>query len=459
MSAKIEVLTAAVPQDSYNRLPGPNTPPLIGIGFEFRKHGVALLSQLSRTYGDYVKFPMPGIRGVLVSDPAFIKLVFLQTERLFVKGKIYERMRPLIGEGLVTSSGQIWRQQRKLANPAFNQNALESYLNIIHHKTAALMEVLPRQSTSIDIYHMITELTFQIALEALFSTDVDRYREALMKAFTDSQDYIGHLFWAALPIPLAIPTPRNRKFVKAKKTLDSIIDEIISYRKDEGIDRDDYLARLLKARDHETKQSMSYELIRDEIATFMIAGHDTTANTLSFTFWLLAQNQKIQDEVFHEIKTCLPDSNESLADLDKLDLTTRCLLESMRLYPTAWMVNRTSNADIQWGQHVFKKGTTFLLPQYAVHRHPSHWEKPDDFWPDHFLPEKTATRAEFAFFPFGGGTRKCIGYELAMKEALLIIANVIRKYRVKAIANESFTLAPNITMSPTPGIKLQLEPR
>ncbi|WP_141731137.1 cytochrome P450 [Oligoflexus tunisiensis] len=459
MSVKLEVLNTPIRQDSYPQLPGPKTPPLIGVGLEFKKHGVSLLSRLARTYGDFVRFPMPGIRGVLVSDPAFIKLVFLQTERLFEKGKIYDRMKPLAGDGLVTSSAQLWRQQRRLANPAFNQSALQSYLDIIHRKTDLFMQSLPKKADCIDVYQSITSLTFQIALEALFSTDTDAYKGLLMKAFADGQDYIGYLFWAALPLPLSIPTARNRKFLKARETLYNVIDEIIALRQRTGSDRDDYLARLLTARDPETKKAMAHELVRDEIATFMLAGHDTTANTLSFTLWLLAQNHAIQEQVHQEIQTCLPPGGESLEDLDKLDLTMRCLQESMRLYPTAWMVNRTCKVDLQWGDYIFKKGTTFLLPQYAVHRHPRYWERPDDFWPDHFLAEKVADRPEFAFFPFGGGTRKCIGYDLAIKEALLIVVNVIRRYQIACVPDTSFTLAPNITMAPVPGITLKLTPR
>jgi cytochrome P450 len=278
--------------------------------------------------------------------------------------------------------------------------------------------------------------------------------------FKTGQDYLGFLFWAALPLPLWFPTQRNRKFNRAKKALYQIVDTIIDDRQRKGIERDDYLGRLLRSRDEHSNEGMSRQLIRDELTTFLIASHDTTANTLAFTLYLLAQNPDAQKQVVSEIKRVQPDLRVDPKLESSLPYTRRVLLESMRLFPTAWMINRTAEGNIQWGDQTFKKGTIFFLPQYAVHRHPEYWSHPDQFHPDHFLPENVQNRPEFAFFPFGGGTRKCIGYQLAIQEALILLVDLLQHYEFdRPMTAVPFELAANVTMSPDPGLNLYVQPR
>lgn len=460
MKAQLEILSEELTQDSYESLPKSKSLPIVGLGLALQKQGVSLLTDLSRKHGDFVKFPMPGMRGVLVSDPEFIRLVFLQSERLFSKGTIYDRMKTFVGDGLVTSSAQLWRRQRRLANPAFNQNALASYQDIIARKAEALTNKLMAHRGHINIHKIMTDVTMDIAIEALLSSDGVRFKGELSQIFELGQDYLGYLFWAAFPPPLWIPTKRNRRFNKARNSLKAIMDSIIAERRSKGVQGDDYLGRLMKSQDQESGQGMSQQLIRDELTTFMIAGHDTTANTLAFTFYLLAKHPEYQQLIFEEISQVNPDILFDQDLEEKLPLTRRVLFESMRLYPTAWMVNRTLMQDIKWGDYTFKKGTMFFLPQYAVHRHPNYWDHPDTFYPDHFLAEKAADRPEFAFFPFGGGTRKCIGFRLAIQEAMILLVSVIRHFQFDGIAaNDDLKLSPNVTMAPRDGVVVRLQHR
>ncbi|SMF10975.1 cytochrome P450 [Pseudobacteriovorax antillogorgiicola] len=437
-------------RDSYDRLPGPIALPILGLAPQFRSYSVPYIVRLSRTYGDFVRFPMPSVRGVLVSDPNFIKMALAQTERNFYKGKLYERMKPFGGNGLVTAKGKPWRSHRKLANPAFTEKSLKTYEPLIHRATETCIgKINSHLGEEVDSTSMMMDLTFDVVAMSLFSEEIKDQGPQLAAWFREGQDYLGWAFWTPVEIPLWIPSPRNRRFNKAKEGLDTYIREMIQDRR-QGPSKDDLLQKLIDANDDDNEGFAEAQII-DEVVTLMVAGHDTTALTLCYGLLLLANHPNVVKKLRLEIQQQCPDRPVSIQDLSNLKYLHYTLQEIMRLYPAVYMVNRTNHETVTYQNYEFKGGTTFFLSQYAVHRHPRYWKKPDSFIPERWQdPESIAPGS---YFPFGGGPRTCIGNHLASFEASLALPEIIRRFDVQD-SNKKFRFDPNATMTPTPGVKL-----
>lgn len=445
-------------------IPGPKGLLGLGVGPRFQYRGCEYLTDLTSHYGRIVNFPLPGIRGILVSDKNLVKQVLLQTERQFYKGKIYDILKAVVGEGLVTNQGPSWRQQRKLLNPLFQKHALVDLDPVLDRageelkkKIAASIERgIPLATTA-----AMMEVTFSVLVQAFFSGQLEttQYRE-MSAAFKEIQGWIGRRFTSLVRPPLNFPTPANLRLRRAKALLTKVIFDLQKKRSIERKNSQDLLDILLGADSRRSANGQMSQQTIDEMVTFLIAGHDTTALTLAYTCVLLAENQPVRDwlgeELSGRIQTVetppisLP--SESLEGAGHpISRLHQCLLESMRIYPAVWAINRNNKERLIYEEYEFEPDTTFFVSQYAVHRDQEYWPEPLVFKPQRFAQGEPD---DFSFFPFSGGPRTCIGNHLAMLEALGVLKRILVEYTPVKL-ERSFKVLPQLTSIPDPEILIR----
>ena len=301
----------------------------------------------------------------------------------------------------------------------------------------------------------MARLTLKIVGRALLSIDLSDQAEVIGRAFTVGNERFAH-FDLGMLMPF-LPTRRNLRFRRAVRTLHQVVDEIIAQRRRERQDQGDLLSMLLDARDEETGKGMDDRQLRDEILTLILAGHETTATALSWTWHLLSQNPSVQQKLETELHEVLGGRPPTLADLRVLNYTGMVLDESMRIYPPVWSIGRSPINDDEIGGYRIPKKSMVMLSQYITHRHPAFWDEPDRFDPERFSLERSEGRPRYAFFPFAGGPRQCIGNIFALNEANLVLATVAQRYRIKVAPAHPIELQPLVTLRPRYGIKVTLQ--
>jgi cytochrome P450 len=358
------------------------------------------------------------------------------------------------GEGLVTTEGPAWRRLRRMAQPAFHHRRIAAMAGAMTGATEAMRRRWREHARSgepIDVAAEFMVLTLRIAGHALLSIDLGGEADRIGPAITASLEYVQHRLDNILSLPPGIPTPRNLRFRRALRALDGVIYGIIARRRrDPGLDEaDDLLAMLMAARDEETGEGLADRELRDQILTFITAGHETTAGALAWTLHLLGQHPEAEQRVRDEVAGVLDGRVPTAEDLPGLAYTRRVIEESLRLYPTVYALGRDAKDDDEIGGFRIPARSMLLLSPYVTHRHPEFWPDPEAFDPDRFLPERSADRPRFAWFPFLGGPHQCIGQEFAMMEAILVVAMLAQSFRLR--------LAPGARVEPR--AMLSLRPR
>lgn len=442
--------------------PGPEGHPIVGSIPEFRKEPLTYLVQVRREYGDVVRLKA-GPRIVhLVAHPDDILYVLGKNNRNYHKGSQYEKLELLLGKGLLTSEGDLWRRQRQMMNPYFHSKHLATFASMMVDTTLERLEQWEREYAAGESFDVSTEmmrLTLTIVGKALFSRDVSDEASEVGRALPIVLKYASDRMSAFIEIPRSIPTPENRRFQEARKTLDQIVYEMIEERRQSGEDKGDLLSMLLFARDEETGEGMTDTQIRDEVMTLFLAGHETTANALSWTFYLLSKYPYVERRLRGELAEVLGGHTPALEDLADLNYTRMVIEESMRLYPPVPSIGRTPIEDDEIGGYHIPTGTDVLISQYVTHRHPDFWDNPEGFDPERHTEERAESRPPFAFFPFAGGPRKCIGDNFAMMEARLVLATVAQRYQLALLPGHPVKPEPTITLRPKHGLQMTLHPR
>lgn len=416
------------------------------------------LEALHRQYGDIVRIPMPVRNFVLLTDPELSGKILVGTEKNNTKSLGYRRLQVVLGQGLVTSDGDLWKQQRKLANPSFTAARLQSFVQPILNEADQLVDELHQQVRKdpiVDISKRMMHTTFSIIMRILFSYDAHAKTEIVRRSMSIIQEFANYLFYSAYPLPLWVPTAQHRLVRKALADLDAIVYEMIAEHEAKPELYDDLLSAYLQAFDPEAQYRMTKKLLRDELVTLMLAGHETTAHALSMSLQFLAENPEIAERAHHESRQTV----EQYQDLSALSYHHQIFQEAMRLHPPVWAVGRELTQATHLGGHDYPKGTTFLMAQYLIHRHPKYWTQPTKFNPDRFAPEKLKVQHRFAFLPFGAGARTCIGAALAKMEGQLILSRILRDFKLQVIDNYQYRVHPRISLVLDPGIRLRLIPR
>jgi cytochrome P450 len=412
-------------------------------------------------YGDIVHMKAGPYHGFLVSDPAHIRHVLQDNARNYHKSPLYDRLRDNLGNGLLTSEDAFWLRQRRLAQPAFHRQRIQAMADAMVGCTAQMLErwdAIASAGDTIDLVEAMMGLTQAIIVRTMFSTDLGAATEIVNRTWPIINRRIGETFWAT-KLETTLPLPVNRRFWRALGELDALVYRIIADRRRGARDEPDLLSMLLSARDEETGARMTDEQLRNEVMTMLLAGHETTSLALSWTYYLLARHPDVERAMVDEIDRVVGGRRPSFADLEQLVRTRRTIEESLRLYPPAWGFSRRAVGDDEIGGYRVRKGWLVFIIPFVVHRRPALWADPERFDPERFTPEREADRQKFAYIPFGGGPRGCIGNQFALVEAQLIVAAVAQRFRLRLVEGPPIRPEPLITLRPSPAIRVRLAPR
>ncbi|MEP7074814.1 MAG: cytochrome P450 [Acidobacteriota bacterium] len=445
--------------DAKIKLPPSLKNDLIGGNFRsFRKAPTEFLTRLAKL-GDVTSFRMGPQQGYFVNDPELIRDVFVVNANKFVKGRALQRAKGLLGEGLLTSEGASHLRQRRMIQPAFHRARIAEYARdmVVYGER---MSNLWQDDEIRDIDKEMMHLTLQIVAKTLFSADVGGEADEIGAAMTE----LVHLFnYLLLPFSEwleKLPLPHSKRFARAKAKLNSVIYGIISERRASGEDTGDLLSMLLAARDEETGEAMTDEQIRDEALTLFLAGHETTANAMTWTWYLLSQNLETEARLHAELDSVLVGRVPTMDDLPNLKYTEAVIAESMRLFPPAWAIGRLSTEEHILGEYHLPKKSLVLISPYITHRDGRFWKNPDEFRPERWrtLSVKEASQRNI-YLPFGGGIRRCIGEAFAWTEGLLLLATLARKWKLRMVPEQKIGLQPMITLRPKFGMRMQISAR
>jgi cytochrome P450 len=412
-------------------------------------------------YGDIVHMKAGPYHGFLVTDPAHIRHVLQDNARNYHKSPLYDRLRDNLGNGLLTSEDAFWLRQRRLAQPAFHRERIQAMAATMVECTEHMLERWERVAAAggtIDLVEEMMALTQAIIVRTMFSTDLGATAEIVNRTWPIINRRIGETFWAT-KLETTLPLPANRRLRRALGELDAVVYRIIADRRQSGRDEADLLSMFLSARDEETGAGMTDQQLRNEVMTMLLAGHETTSLALSWTYCLLSQHSDAERAIAEEVDRVLAGGRPSFAHLEQLTMTRRVIEEALRLYPPAWGFSRRAVGDDEIGGYRLRKGWLVFVIPFVVHRRPNLWPDPERFDPARFTPEREAARPRFAYIPFGGGPRGCIGSQFAMVEAQLIVAAVARRFRVVPVENRPIRPEPLITLRPATAIRARVARR
>ena len=424
-----------------------------------------LLFEHLRRYGRAAHYRILRNDVVLLNDPADIGEVLIDKAASFGKDRTQKRMKILLGEGLITSDGETHRRGRRIAAPAFHRRRIEGYAGQIVSLASEMREQW-KPEVEFDISVEMMRLALQVVARTLFDTEVTPE----IHEINDQVNIIMDLYYFLVALPRAelllnSPLPKMRRFRAAKKRLDEVVDGMIRSRLSEAgarsgsSDHGDLLSMLVAARDDEgggDGHRLTSEELRDQVLTLFLAGFETVANALSWTWLLLGQNPEAAVRLEAEIDSVLAGRLPTLEDLPRLEYTNLVLSESMRLYPPAWAMGREVIEDVSIGPYRLRKGTMVFFSQFIVQRDPKWFPEPERFQPERFTPAAKAGRPRFAYFPFGGGGRQCIGESFAWMEATLALTTLAQRWRVELVPDQEIELQPKITLRPKNGIRVRV---
>jgi cytochrome P450 len=439
-------------------LPGPRGHWLLGSLPEFRRDMLGFLTRCARDYGDAVLFRLGTKRIVLLNHPSLVEEVLVSGNRHFAKHYILRLLVPLLGSGLLTSEGDFWLRQRRLMQPAFLRDRVASYAPVvIDYANRVLAEW--RDGDTRDLHEEMMRLTLGIAAKTLLDVEATDRSGAVARAFEQVLADFSYRFESAYPLPLWLPTPWNRKVKRALARLDEVIHGIIQERRAADSGRGDLLSILLRTRDAEDGQGMTDRQLRDEVMTLFLAGHETTANALAWTWYLLATHPEAEAQLLADLGAALGGHAPTAADLPRLDCAERVILEAMRLYPPVYGFGREARADCTVGGHRLPAGTTVLMSQWVLHRDPRFFDAPDQFRPGRWAGGLAGRLPRCAYIPFSAGPRVCIGNTFALMEATLILAALAPAFRFALVPGQVVKPWPSVTLRPADGINVVLHRR
>ena len=410
---------------------------------------IDLMLRWFRELGDTYRVYAPGRKSWtwVIHDPEDIKRVLVTNHRNYTKGVGIDRVKLLLGNGIMTSEGDFWRRQRRMMQPAFHRRVIENFAGRIRAASDRVLERWGAAATRgepINLTESMSEMTLEIVLAALFGDDLKRL-------VSDVHDNPFML--------VSQESRRDPKFAYEFRQLGRIVIELARERREQPGERYDFLQMLLEARAGKTGAGMSDRELVDEVLTLVVAGHETTASALNWTWWLLSQHEDVEARV-HEEQDRVGDLGLArYADLDRLPYTRQVLHESMRLYPPGWLLTRRAVKPDRLGGFALPAGTDVFLSPYVVHRHPSHWSNPDQFAPGHFSADAVEARHKFVYIPFAAGPRHCIGENLSIHEMMLHLNAATRRFRLRLAGTEPVTIEARINLRPAKDLMMRVERR
>jgi cytochrome P450 len=437
---------------------GPRPRFVIGNLPELARDQLGFYRRCATQYGDVVPFRIGPRRAVLLSHPDHIEQVLVTQSHHFEKGSLYKVLRPLLGEGLLTSEGDFWRRQRRLAQPAFHRDRITSYGEVMVRYATRMLGAW-RDGEVRDVHADMMQLTLQIVAQTLFDADVTSAAadvgQALEAAMRQLQSELNSVLSL---LPARVPTPGRLRLRRAVRRLDALVLHLIAQRRLSPEERGDLLSLLMRARD-EDGSAMSDGQLRDESMTLILAGHETTALALTWAWHLLALHPETRARLDEELRAVLGERPPTAADLPALRYAEGVGLESMRLYPPIAVIGREAIRDCEVGGHPVAKGTVVAFSQWVVHRDARHFEEPEAFRPERWADGLVRRLPRYAYFPFGGGPRLCIGQGFAMMEMVLLLATIAQRYRFTPVPGNPVVPHQLLTLRPKHGLRMVLRAR
>jgi cytochrome P450 len=438
--------------------PGPRGRLLSGNLLDFAQHRLDFLTQTAREYGDVACFRFGLRRCYLVNHPDLIEQVLVTDARHYSKHFGARNYKPVLGNGLVTSEGDFWRRQRRLAQPAFLRSRLAGYAPVMVDLTRKMLADDWRDGLRVDLHAELSRLTSAIALKTLFNLDDSSERDAYTDSLREVFMLLSQRFRRLVTLPHWMPTPNNIRLWRGLARLRALVDGFIRQgraRKEPG---EDLLSRLLLAQDEDGSRMTDAQL-RDEAMTLYLAGHETTALTLCWTWYALARQPRVEERLVAEWDSVLAGRAPTVEDLPRLPYTEHVITESMRLYPPVYLIGRQALDRRELGGFVVPRGTTVFLSQWVTHRDGRFYDDPLEFRPERWADGLAQRLPRYAYFPFGGGPRICIGNGFAMMEAVLLLATIGRQYRFTLEPDPPVSFNLGITLLPENGIPAVLRRR
>jgi cytochrome P450 len=456
-----------------SKIPGPKGG--LRLGLSLRDNGPATLTELYKNYGDIVGFSVGRRRIVLLNHPEYAYQVFVGAAHKYAKSRGAKKVRSLLGEGLLTSEGEVWRRSRSVIQPLFTQSEIRRQVPLIQDVLAEISArwVAPpgegtlarAQESIIDLHKEMTRLTVTVAARALFSTEVDEHVDVFRDAFRVAFEHVVKRLHALVDLPPEVfPTPTNLKFRRAVRQLDAIVEGILEKRRSAGAGAcgqgKDLLASLLEAaRDSGDGAALSERQLRDEILTLILGGYDTSANTLTWAFYLLSQHPQLLAELRAEADPVFAHGPVDAGAVKRLQLSQMVFEETMRLYPPVWVLAREARVDDEIGGHVIEAGTMILVSPFVMHRLPTIWEDPLSFRPERFRSRERSLQPRFSYIPFGGGQRHCLGRLMALQEGTLAIAYLAHAFDFEPVDRGEPAFSASITLAPRDGLPVRVQRR
>jgi cytochrome P450 len=442
-----------------SRPPGPRGLPIIGAARSFARDPLSFLSGVAEQYGDIANFRLGSINVFFVRHPDYVREVLITQRTSFTMSPLRAKLNALVGEGLFTSRGDLHARQRRLIQPVFRKSRIEAYAGQMVELSQRMREQW-QSGGEIDITDEMMKLTMLIAARALFEHDIENDAEAVSRNLGTVLEFFTRLSSPLLKLSLQLPLPSSLRFKRAVRELDQVIYRIIESRRAAQVAGNDLLSLLMLAKDDETNVQMTEKQLRDEILTLLIAGHETTANLLAWTLWLLAQRPETDARLHAEARALLAGrAGFAAADCDRMSYAKMVILEGLRLYPPGWFIGRAAQTDVRLGGYTVPKGTVVMMSQYVMHRDARYFEEPERFKPERWEGDFQERLPRGAYFPFSAGDRHCIGEGFAWQEALLILATLVERWKFELVPGQHIRPRPSVTLRPDGPIRMIVRPR
>ena len=436
------------------RPPGPEPHFLIGNFPLGRPDPLAVFTGWAREFGDIFYYRAGWIHVYFLNSPELIESVLVTNQQNFRKDRVIQNSRWFLGQGLLTSEGGEWLRQRRLSQPAFHRERLALYARIINGCAEEMLDSW-KDGENRDVHQEMMQLTLRVVAKVLFSVDVKQESGEVAAALNLLMKHSSGARMLLPPWVRYLPLPFLIRVRRAVRQLDDVVYRIIRERRRSENDNGDLLSMLMSARDEDGSR-MTDRQLRDEVMTFLLAGHETTALSLSWAWYLLSGNQAVAVKLHEELARVLDGKNPSFEDLPRLCYTEAVVKESVRLYPPAWSLARTAAEDFEIGGYLVPAGSNVVMSQWIMHRDPRFFPSPEQFDPGRWFEEHTQRLPRFAYFPFGGGPRYCVGASFAMMEATLLLAAIAQRFRLRMVPGHKVVPVPSITLRPKYGIKMSL---
>ncbi|MCI0547566.1 MAG: cytochrome P450 [Candidatus Rokubacteria bacterium] len=438
--------------------PGPKGLPLVGSLLDFGREPLGFLTACARDHGDMVAFDLAGWRTFLLNHPDLAGYVLLGNHRNFVKHRFFWRhVEAIFGQGLLTSEGDFWLRQRRLMAPAFHGQRLTAYgrtmVEFAERRVADWRDGEVR-----NVHTEMMALTMEIVAECLFGAEMAADAARIGRAFDTITEVIQLRYRRPIRLPDWLPVPSNLRYRRGIRELEALVYRIIAERREGAEEREDLLSLLLAARDEDGSR-MSDAQLRDEAITLFLAGHETTALVLSWTWYLLSRHPEVEGRLGAELDEVLAGRPPAVEDLPRLRYTEQVVTEAMRLFPPAWIIGRQAVEACEIGGYPVPAGSTIYFSPWVIHRDPRWFEEPESFRPERWGDGLAERLPRYAYMPFGGGPRVCIGNRFAMMEAVLLLAAIARRWRLRRLDEDPVRPFPTITLRPQGGVPVRLERR